>query len=42
LTPSYAIAAWVGGRLFHRSTETLYRRMALILLVGVACYGLLR
>jgi uncharacterized membrane protein YfcA len=42
LTPSYALAAWAGGRLFHQSTEALYRRTALILLFGVACYGLLR
>jgi uncharacterized protein len=42
LTPSYALAAWAGGRLFHQSTEALYRRTALILLFCVACYGLLR
>jgi uncharacterized protein len=42
LTPSYVLAAWAGGRLFHQSTEALYRRAALILLFGVACYGLLR
>jgi uncharacterized membrane protein YfcA len=42
LTPSYLLAAWAGGRLFHQSTEALYRRAAFILLFGVACYGLLR
>jgi uncharacterized protein len=42
LTPSYVLAAWAGGRLFHQSTEGLYRRASLILLFGVARYGLLR
>ena len=42
VTPGYVLAAWAGNRLFHQSTEVLYRRTALILLFGVACYGLLR
>jgi uncharacterized membrane protein YfcA len=42
LTPGYLLAAWVGSRLFQRSNELLYRRVALLLLLCVGAYGLLR
>lgn len=42
LTPGYLLAAWVGSRLFRRSSETFYRRIALVFLFCVAAYGLLR
>jgi hypothetical protein len=42
LTPGYLLAAWIGSRLFQRSNELLYRRVALLLLLCVAAYGLLR
>ena len=42
LTPGYLLAAWFGGRLFRCSSETFYRRTALIFLFVVAVYGPLR
>jgi uncharacterized membrane protein YfcA len=42
LTPGYLLAAWIGSRLFHQSSELLYRRTSLLFLFCVAIYGLLR
>lgn len=42
LLPPFMLAAWVGSRLFRKSSEQLYRRIALGLLVCVGLYGLLR
>ena len=42
LLPVFMAGAWVGSRLFRRSSETLYRRVALGLLLCVGLYGLLR
>jgi uncharacterized membrane protein YfcA len=42
LTPPFKLSAWLGARLFRQSSETLYRRIALIFLLGVGFYGLLR
>lgn len=35
-------AAWAGARLFRKSSEALYRRVALCVLVGAGLYGLFR
>ena len=35
-------AVWVGSRLFRKSSERLYRRVALGLLLCIGLYGLLR
>ena len=42
LLPVFMAGAWVGSRLFRRSSEALYRRIALGLLFCVGMYGLLR
>ncbi len=42
LLPPFMAAAWLGSRLFRKSSEQLYRRVALGLLVCVGLYGLLR
>ena len=42
LLPVFMAGAWVGSRLFRRSSEALYRRVALGLLLCVGLYGLLR
>ena len=42
LLPVFMVGAWVGSRLFRRSSEALYRRVALGLLLCVGLYGLLR
>jgi uncharacterized membrane protein YfcA len=42
LTPPFMLSAWLGARLFRQSSETLYRRIALVFLLGVGFYGLLR
>jgi len=42
LLPVFMAGAFVGSRLFRKSSETLYRRVALGLLFVVGCYGLLR
>ena len=38
----FMIAIWLGSRLFRKSSEALYRRVALGLLVCAGLYGLLR
>ncbi|MGI9382405.1 MAG: sulfite exporter TauE/SafE family protein [Methyloligellaceae bacterium] len=42
LLPLFMAAAWLGSRLFRQSSEALYRRVALGLLVCAGLYGLLR
>ena len=42
LLPLFMAMAWLGGRLFRKSGETLYRRVALAFLMGVGVYGLVR
>lgn len=42
LTPPFMAAAWIGSRLFRQSSEQLYRRVALVFLLGVGIFGLLR
>ncbi len=42
LLPVFMAGAWIGSRLFRRSSEALYRRTALGLLLCVGLYGLLR
>jgi uncharacterized membrane protein YfcA len=42
LTPPFMLATWLGARLFRASSEKLYRRIALVFLLGVGFYGLLR
>ena len=42
LLPLFMAGAWAGSRLFRRSSEALYRRTALGLLLCVGLYGLLR
>ena len=42
LLPVFMAGAWAGSRLFRKSSETLYRRVALGLLFCVGMYGLLR
>lgn len=39
--PTYMLGAWIGSRLFRESSETLYRRIALVILTAVAAYGLI-
>lgn len=42
LLPLFMATAWVGGRLFRKSGEAMYRRVALAFLLGVGVYGLAR
>ena len=42
LLPMFMLSAWMGGRYFQRSSEKLYRRVALGLLFCVAVFGILR
>jgi len=42
LLPVFMIGAWVGSRLFRRSSEALYRRVALMVLIGIGILGLIR
>lgn len=42
LLPLFMAAAWLGARLFRKSSELLYRRLALGLLICAGLYGLLR
>jgi uncharacterized membrane protein YfcA len=42
LTPVYLMAAWIGSRLFHHSNEALYRRTAILILLGVGLFSLFR
>jgi uncharacterized membrane protein YfcA len=40
--PLFMLSAWIGGRYFQKSSEKLYRRVALGLLFCVAVFGILR
>ncbi len=40
--PGFMLAAWLGSRMFHKSGEALYRRIALAFLFCAGLYGLLR
>ncbi len=42
LLPPFMATAWLGARLFRKSSEGLYRRIAFGLLLGAGLYGLLR
>jgi uncharacterized membrane protein YfcA len=42
LLPLFMLSAWIGGRYFQKSSEKLYRRVALGLLFCVAVFGILR
>lgn len=42
LLPVFMGTAWLGGRLFRQSSEELYRRVALTMLIAAGLYGLLR
>ncbi len=42
LAPLFMAGAWAGSRLFRQSGEGLYRRVALVFLMGVGLFGLLR
>ncbi|MCH7692465.1 MAG: sulfite exporter TauE/SafE family protein [Proteobacteria bacterium] len=42
LMPGFMLTTWIGGRLFRQSSEHLYRRVALVFLLGVGVFGLLR
>ena len=42
LLPVYMIATWIGSKLFRKSSEALYRRVALGILFCIGLYGLLR
>ena len=42
LLPVFMLGAWIGSRLFRQASERLYRRVALIILLGAGLYGLLR
>lgn len=42
LAPLFMAGAWAGSRLFRQSGEVLYRRVALVFLMGVGLFGLLR
>ena len=42
LLPGFILSVWVGSRLFRKSSEKLYRRIALGMLLCAGIYGLLR
>lgn len=42
LLPPFALGAWLGAKVFMRSSDRLYRKVALWLLFCVAIFGLLR
>ena len=42
LVPVFMASAWIGSRLFRQSSEALYRRVALTILLAAGLYGLLR
>jgi uncharacterized membrane protein YfcA len=42
LLPVFSGAAWLGAKYFYNSTDRRYRQVALVLLFGVAVYGILR
>ncbi|MEK9723076.1 MAG: sulfite exporter TauE/SafE family protein [Rhodospirillaceae bacterium] len=42
LLPGFVLAVWIGAKLFRKSNETLYRRVALTILLAAGGYGMLR
>ncbi|MDH5748834.1 MAG: TSUP family transporter, partial [Rhodospirillales bacterium] len=42
LLPVFMLAAWTGSRLFRKSSEALYRRVALGILFFTGLYGVIR
>jgi len=42
LLPGFLVMVWIGGRMFRKSNETLYRRIALGILLAAGIYGMLR
>lgn len=42
LLPAFLITAYIGSKLFRKSSEKLYRRLTLSLLICVGIYGLIR
>jgi uncharacterized membrane protein YfcA len=42
LLPLFIFSAWIGSRLFRKANETLYRRIALGILLCAGVYGLIR
>lgn len=42
LLPLFILSAWIGAKLFRKANETLYRRIALGILLCAGIYGLLR
>lgn len=40
LLPVFILCAWIGAKLFRKSNEMLYRRIALTILLGAGLYGL--
>ena len=40
LTAPWALGLWAGIRLFHNANDALFRRIALLALVGVALFGI--
>ena len=42
MLPVFMIGAWIGGRLFRQSSEALYRRVALLILMAIGIFGILR
>ena len=42
LLPGFMLAAWIGSKLFRKSSELLYRRVALGILFCAGLYGMLR
>ncbi|MGI9410007.1 MAG: sulfite exporter TauE/SafE family protein [Hyphomicrobiaceae bacterium] len=42
LLPGFLLATWIGSRLFQRSNEQMYRRVAFAILLAAGIYGMLR
>jgi uncharacterized membrane protein YfcA len=42
LLPPFMLTTWIGSRLFSRANELLYRRIALLILLGAGLYALFK
>jgi uncharacterized membrane protein YfcA len=42
LLPPFMVTTWIGSRLFSRANEVLYRRIALLILLGAGLYALFK
>ncbi|MCZ6532779.1 MAG: sulfite exporter TauE/SafE family protein [SAR324 cluster bacterium] len=40
LAPAWVLSLWIGIRMFHTASDRIYRRIALLTLVGVGLFGL--